>query len=440
MRKDYNELTALLEREVRPALGCTGPTAYALAAASCRPFLTAKANRLVMALSPELFKTGFGVATPGSPKPGIAIAAAKGLFGGDFRLGMEVLQTATEQTSAEADAFIAEDRIEILCDWSQKGIYAKAAVYTQNETVEAVLEGAYDHVSSVSVDGREICRNDWEGSEEAESPELSMARILDFVRNVDLEELRFLEKGMEMNYALALAGLRAPFGHEVGRTLFRQMRTDFQESDYEQPQSAIPTDACEWAKILVTAAADARMGGCSLPATCTKGDGNQGITAINSVCAASQVWGIGEEKTIRAVALAHLVSLYVKTNVGKTSPFCMCGIGSGSGIAAALTYMKDGSDRQIEASVINLLSPMMGMLCDGAKPGCAFKMCIATEAAFTASTTALQGICLGFFDGTADETAAKTIEHISKIVQDSDTALSASLVNIIIQKTAENKT
>lgn len=439
MTKKCDELTALLEREVKPALGCTGPTAYALATASCRPFLTAPADRLEMALSPELFKTGFGVATPGSPKPGIAIAAANGLFGGDCRLGMEVLQTATERTSVEAEAFIAENRIQILCDWSQKGIYAKATVYTQNETVEAVLEGAYDHISSVSVDGREVCRNDWAGSEAAENPELSIAHILEFARTVEPEKIRFLEKGMEMNYALALAGLRAPFGHEAGRALLRQTREDFREEFFENPQEVLPADACKRAKILVAAAADARMGGCSLPAMCTMEDGNQGITAINPVYAASQVWKIDPEKTIRAVALSHLSSLYVKTNVGRTSPFCMCGIGSASGVAAALTYLRGGNDRQIEASIINLLSPMMGMLCDGAKPGCAFKMCIATEAAFTASATALQGISLGFFDGTADESVAKTIQNISKIVHASDVALSASLVNIIVQKTTESQ-
>lgn len=177
------------------------------------------------------------------------------------------------------------------------------------------------------------------------------------------------------------------------------------------------------------------MGGCNMPAMCTMGDGNQGITAINPVIAAAQVWDIDEAHTLRAVALSHLVSIYIKSNIGKTTPFCMCGIGSASGVAAAISYLRGATNTQVEAAIINLLSPMMGILCDGAKPGCAFKMCIATEMAFTAAETSLGKVSLGFYDGMADSTLAKTLEHIKEVVKNSSPALSESLVNVIIKKT-----
>ena len=151
MTNEQNNLVSLLKREVLPALGCTGPTAYALVTACCRPYMTAPPQRLTMELSPELFKTGFGVATPGSPEPGIAIAAANGLFGGDWTLGMEVLNTATPATNAQASDFIAARNLSILCDWSQRGIYARAVITTENETIVSVLEGAYDHILSITV-------------------------------------------------------------------------------------------------------------------------------------------------------------------------------------------------------------------------------------------------------------------------------------------------
>ena len=82
----------------------------------------------------------------------------------------------------------------------------------------------------------------------------------------------------------------------------------------------------------------------------------------------------------------------------------------------------------------------LGILCDGAKPGCAFKMCIATEMAFTAAETSLGKVSLGFYDGMADSTLAKTLEHIKEVVKDSSPALSESLVNVIIKKTEELST
>lgn len=437
MTNEQSKLISLLKREVLPALGCTGPTAYALVTACCRPHMTAPAQKLTLELSPELFKTGFGVATPGSPEPGIAIAAASGLFGGDWTLGMEVLNTATPATNAEAFDFIAAHRITTLCDWSRRGIYARAVVTTEKETVVAVLEGSYDHILSVQRNDVTVYHDAALHEAESEKAELDLPRLLSFIRTVEPEAISFLREGADMNYALAIEGIRHPFGHAVGRALFRRVCADFDESFYNAPAAHMPANACEWGKILVTAAADARMGGCNMPAMCTMGDGNQGITAINPVTAAAQVWHIDDDRALRAVALSHLVSIYIKSNIGKTTPFCMCGIGSASGVAAAISYLKDGTDAQIEAAIINLLSPMMGILCDGAKPGCAFKMCIATEMAFTAAETAIGRVSLGFYDGMADATLAKTLDHIKSVVRDSSPALSESLVNVIIKKTEE---
>ena len=285
------------------------------------------------------------------------------------------------------------------------------------------------------MNGHTVYSSDALGETESEKAELDLGMLLSFVKTVDIDAIRFLQDGIDMNYALAIEGIKAPFGHEVGRALFRKACTGFEESFYADPASHIPASACEWGKILVTAAADARMGGCNMPAMCTMGDGNQGITAINPVIAAAQVWGIDEAHTLRAVALSHLVSIYIKSNIGKTTPFCMCGIGSASGVAASISYLRGATNTQVEAAIINLLSPMMGILCDGAKPGCAFKMCIATEMAFTAAETSLGKVSLGFYDGMADSTLAKTLEHIKEVVKNSSPALSESLVNVIIKKT-----
>ena len=78
-----------------PAHGCTGPTAYALAAARCRPHLTAPPESMTVYVSPAFLKIGFGVATPGTATPGIPIAAAAGLMGGDHTLGLSVLKPCT---------------------------------------------------------------------------------------------------------------------------------------------------------------------------------------------------------------------------------------------------------------------------------------------------------------------------------------------------------
>ena len=46
------ELTELLKKEMVPALGCTGPTAYALATACCRPYVSGEVEAVKVYVSP----------------------------------------------------------------------------------------------------------------------------------------------------------------------------------------------------------------------------------------------------------------------------------------------------------------------------------------------------------------------------------------------------
>ena len=72
----HQEITELLHKEIVPVTGCTGPTAYALAAAACRPYVTGRIRSYKVFVSPAYLKMGFGVATPGTERTGIAIATA----------------------------------------------------------------------------------------------------------------------------------------------------------------------------------------------------------------------------------------------------------------------------------------------------------------------------------------------------------------------------
>ena len=85
----------------------------------------------------------------------------------------------------------------------------------------SVLEGAYDHILSITVNGHTVYSSDALGETESEKAELDLGMLLSFVKTVDIDAIRFLQDGIDMNYALAIEGIKNPFGHEVGRTLFR---------------------------------------------------------------------------------------------------------------------------------------------------------------------------------------------------------------------------
>ena len=215
-------MTQMLRREMVPALGCTGPTAYALAAACCRPHLTGEVTGMDVYVSPAFLKIGFGVATPGTPEPGIAIASAIGLLGGDMTRGLEVLESAGPEDVKRAHEMVEEGKVRVLCDWEQTGVYVRAEVQTHKERVAAVVAGTHDGIQGVWVDGRPVLENP-PASEELTEEEagLNLEMIFDYVEHCRPGELRFLLEGYRMNAALAEDGLKQPFGLCSGRAHLR---------------------------------------------------------------------------------------------------------------------------------------------------------------------------------------------------------------------------
>ncbi|NCB41981.1 MAG: serine dehydratase subunit alpha family protein [Clostridia bacterium] len=433
----HEDITKLLKKEMVPALGCTGPTAYALAAARCKPYLTAEPTLMNIYVSPAFLKIGFGVATPGTSEPGIGIAAAIGLVGGDYMLGMEVLKPCTSEDVENAQRMVDSGKVKILSDWDQTGVYVRAEIMTENETVVTVLSGTHDGIVSVAVNGKEMFHADVAPVVmEEDALDLTPDIIFDYIKNVNTQELRFLLDGYKMNTELAEDGIKGGFGLKSGCAYLKSTFKDKEAPAdlFENPLNYLPSSLEKKVQILVSAASDARMGGSRFPAMAAMGDGNQGITAILPVGLAAEEYNASEEQTIRALALACLMLFFVKVHIGRASAFCMCAIAASAGAAAGICYLKGLDEKAIRAAVKNAISTLAGMLCDGAKNGCALKMSVAAATALTAVELAEAGVEVGYFDGVADDTLERTVSCITSIATKNMDALDACMVENILAK------
>ena len=56
-----------------------------------------------------------------------------------------------------------------------------------------------------------------------------------------------------------------------------------------------------------------------------------------------------------------------------------------------------------------------GMICDGAKPGCAFKVSTGVIAAFEAAFLAVDGITISGMDGIVETDIEKTIRNLTEV-------------------------
>ena len=71
--------------------------------------------------------------------------------------------------------------------------------------------------------------------------------------------------------------------------------------------------------------------------------------------------------------------------------FCGCGVAAATGATAAIAWLLGGNIKQIINSMQSIIGSLTGMICDGAKESCAFKVSIAAGEAVLNAYLSLKG-------------------------------------------------
>lgn len=164
------------------------------------------------------------------------------------------------------------------------------------------------------------------------------------------------------------------------------------------------------------------------------GSGNQGITNLMPVIATARYLNIeSEEKLIRAVTVAALVTIYVKSSLDKLSPVCgavtaACGAGCG------IVYLMDGTVDMMEMVIKNVIGDVAGMFCDGAKGSCALKVSTCVNAGVHAALLALNGRFAQYTDGVVGTDAAQTVSNFARLSKEGMNAIDGVILDIILKK------
>ena len=185
-------------------------------------------------------------------------------------------------------------------------------------------------------------------------------------------------------------------------------------------------------RMYAAAAADARMAGLKMPVMSSAGSGNHGITAILPPYIVCREKDLDEEKLIRALALSHLVTIAIKEFSGPLSPVCGCAIAAGVGAAVSVAWLLGCDDSQL-AGVINSMSgTLAGMLCDGAKGGCAFKLATAASEAVLCALLASQNIHIGHGQGIVSIRPETTIQNLGTISTQGMCSVDKTVINVML--------
>ncbi len=413
-----NKFIALLKQEVKPALGCTEPIAVALAVArSCELLrsISIEPSNIVVKVSDNILKNGMGVGIPGTGMVGLHIAAALGCTCGKSKYRLEVLKEVTDESVSKAREMVKKGNVGIsLADTTEKlYVYAEACSSEKNGSHKAVaiICGSHDSIVYEELDGKIIknidnsCSEDPDGNslEPDFARKITIEQILDFAIQTPLEELEFIMESVTLNKALVDEGLRNKYGLQVGRTLLAPVNKVVYGDTY-----------LIYAMAYTAAASDARMAGSTLPAMSNSGSGNQGITATVPVIAIAEKLEASYEELARALVISHLVAIHIKGHLGRLSALCGCVVAS-TGSACGIVYLRKGGYKQMCAAIKNMIGNITGMVCDGAKVGCALKVASGVASALQSAVLALDGICISSSDGIIDEDIEKTIANLGKI-------------------------
>ncbi|MGN0778100.1 MAG: serine dehydratase subunit alpha family protein [Aristaeellaceae bacterium] len=393
-----------LRREIKPALGCTEPIAVALAVVKAREALGCMPERIELHVSRNILKNAMGVGIPGTGMVGLEIASALGCVAGHSCYGLEVLSGATPADCEQARQMVSEGRIHVQPKETDKKLYIEAHVNQGAHEAVCIIEDTHTGVTYLACDGQVMEERENQvrhpGTETVH--DLSVAGIFDFVRTVDVAELAFLRDAIAMNDAIAAEGLAQDYGMRVGKVL-------------QDGRAMEHMSMGEYAAAYTAAAADARMAGCMLPVMSTAGSGNQGICASLPVAATARKQGACEETMLRAEALSQLITIHIKTYIGRLSPLCGCAIASSIGSACGVVYLMGGGLEQIHYAIQNMIADISGLICDGAKASCALKIASSVASAMQCAQLAMAGVGATSLDGIIASDVESSIRNLANL-------------------------
>ena len=191
--------------------------------------------------------------------------------------------------------------------------------------------------------------------------------------------------------------------------------------------AAIPT----WAKAYAAAGSDARMNGCDLPVVINSGSGNQGITVSVPLIVYARHLGSSDEQLYRALVLSNLVAIHQKTGIGRLSAFCGA-VCAGAAAGAGIAYLDGGGYCEACHAVVNALSIVAGMVCDGAKPSCAGKIAFSVNAGILGCVMYRDGQQFYGGDGIVKKGVENTIDSIARLGRDGMRATNDEIIRIML--------
>ncbi len=422
----------ILNKELVKSLGCTEPITISYATALARKYANqGVVTKVEINASQNLIKNAMSVMLPGTSSyeinlSSVLMAAALGIIKPYPEDNLEILQNLDQSDIENAKELLSQGLINLNISDSPNKLYLKVTVKTKKSEATVVIADYHTNVILVKLNGQIIKKKplkDQAPGDEEKNGYMDIDGIWDFIQTVAPSKLDVIQKSIIINKKICAEGLKRSYGLQVGSNINMNKITGFFSDD-------IISNAIAF----TAAGSDARMSGCSLPAMSNSGSGNQGISCTMPVVIVAEKLDLPSETTIRAVALSNLITIYIKSQFGRLSSMCGAIISS-TGASCGITYLLGGGKSEIESALQIMVANLTGMICDGAKSGCALKIATCTYASIQSALLASNGIKIPVKEGINAKTPEKTIENLCNIAHTGMEKVDDQILEIMLQKT-----
>ena len=418
----YNQYVQILKEELVPAMGCTEPIALAYAAATAKDTLGEMPERAVVYVSGNIIKNVKSVVVPHTGGlRGIKAAVAVGMIAGKAEKKLEVLSEVSQDEIDRLPALIENMPIEVKHAATSHIFYIEVQLFGKTDSCSVKIVDFHTNIVSIQKNGVSLYEQHEIPRAETQTDRscLNVEDIVRFADTVALDDVRaVLERQIECNLAIAEEGLKEKYGANIGKVLLAQNGEDL---------------FCRM-RAYAAAGSDARMNGCELPVIINSGSGNQGLTTSLPVIVYAREKGISHDELLRALCVANLVTIHLKSGIGRLSAYCGV-VSAGCGAASGVAYLMGGRYDMIAHTIVNTLAMDSGIVCDGAKASCAAKISSAVDAGLLGLTMYQQGGNQFFGgDGIVKKGVENTIHSVGRLAREGMRQTDEEIIKLMLEE------
>ena len=406
-RQKYQDYINVLKEELIPAMGCTEPIAIAYAGAIAREHLGCLPERVEIEVSGNIIKNVKSVIVHNTGGlRGIEVAAAAGIVAGDAAKELKVISEVSTEAVAVIHKFLESTPITVNFSDSKKIFDIMITVYGNGHSAYVRICEFHTNIVEIREDDKYVLQKDIAVEDSLGFTDrgfMNVQEIIEFADTARIEDVKdILDLQIECNVNISEEGLAGDYGANIGKVLLKTYGTD---------------DVKIRAKAKAAAGSDARMNGCEMPVVINSGSGNQGITASIPVIEYAKELGVSDEKRYRALLVSNLITIHLKSGIGRLSAYCgavSAGCASGAGIA----YLYGGGVDEVSHTIVNSLAITSGIICDGAKASCAAKIATAIDAGILGYNMYKEGQQFYGGDGIVSKGVENTIKNVGQLAKE----------------------